>query len=29
MKVVAASSNQFEAAIMLMTHCFIDDPVCR
>ena len=29
MKVVAAKPDQFEAAIMLMTHCFIDDPVCR
>ena len=29
MQVVAANPDQFETAIMLMTHCFIDDPVCR
>lgn len=29
MKVVAANPDQFEAAIKLMTYCFVDDPVCR
>ena len=29
MEVSVAQEKQFQGAIILMTHCFIDDPVCR
>lgn len=29
MEVTVAQDEQFERAIRLMTHCFVDDPVCR